>query len=152
MTVVPKVTVDLTELKKDIPRYQRAIQVSAKQGGRQIMSEILNQPGIISYPAGTKANDPPVPYYKRGVGTETAGGNDYSSERYGSSWKIEQSGSYKTVGSNAVSYAQYLADPERQSSAMNKIGWITTKEGVNRKLKRIGEILSFWIKRNFKGI
>lgn len=149
---IPRLDYDDAEFKRDMKRYKAAIPIAVKGSSHQILNEILDQEGLREYPPESDANQPPTPFYIRGVGIETGTGNLGNSERYGTGWEIEALGNYGAEASNATSYGKYMGDPEEQAEHMERLGWITTKTGVRNKLKKIGEILSAWMNRQFKKV
>lgn len=129
---------NLAAVKDDFQSYLAA-------AGQESGKEILNTEGVQKYPPSTSANEPPVPYYIRGRGMETARGNNGKSEKYGSRWVVRAVG-FTTTLSNNASYAQYIAG-ESQSRAMQRIGWRKIKEVAEEKSGLVRDIYDGWVKK-----
>lgn len=120
----------------------------AKRGmefaGREYGTLIIKQKGLSSYPPSTAANQPPVPYYIRNVGTQTASGNLRNSEVYGKRFTIKPKG-YITTVDNTASYAKYLSGVGTQARAMKRIGWRIMFDVANEQIKKGVIIYDKWV-------
>ena len=106
--------------------------------------------GIISeYPDPTAANQPPVPYYIRGRGMQTASGNLLNSEDLADSWAITtRDHGFTVVIGNNVSYAPFVQSKEFQARWMKDIGWKTEVEVMEKETDRVVE----WVLKAVKKI
>lgn len=116
--------------------------------GKEAGSEIIETQGLLRYPPSTAANAPPVPYYIRGRGTQTAHGNLYNSERLGSQgtsegFSIAAVGPVTTIG-NRASYAKYVIG-EQQKPWMARIGWRKLFDVAREKVPQITAIYAGWV-------
>lgn len=82
-----------------------------------------------TYPAETDANQPPPPYYIRGVGTQLANRNLQDSRQLGQNWQKEitlnNDGVVGTVSvdEGTVPYAPYVHGQTLQAGVLAGIGW-----------------------------
>lgn len=132
---------NVNRLGKDLARYLAA-------AGKEAGSEVITTRGLKLYPPATDANQPPTPYYIRGLGTEHAGVrkpayNDRRSERYGTQFYVQSAGYITKVG-NRASYAPHLAD-EDQARRMAKIGWRRLIDVAEEKRTQLVAIYQAWI-------
>lgn len=132
---------NLDAVKDDLLPYLQA-------AGEESCKEILNTDGVQKYPPATAANEPPVPYYIRGRGMQTANGNNGKSEKFGSRWTVKSVG-FTTTLRNNTSYAHYIAG-ENQSRAMARIGWRKLIDVATEKIERIGKIYDGWVSKLIK--
>ena len=126
---------------------KKAIQ-AMKPAGQEAANEVLDTEGLRRYPPATEANQPPTPYYIRGVGMQYNGGNDGSSERYGSRWKVASEPT-KTTITNAASYSGYLGG-EQQAGHMAAKGWRKITDVIKEKMPKIVRIYEKWIVKTIR--
>jgi hypothetical protein len=130
----------LRKFPKLATRYLQAAGVEAHK------RVILQTPGI-KYPPMTDANRPPVPYYIRGRGTQTAHGNLGNSERLGTQWYTKPAGTGTWIG-NRASYAQYVhGDEDEQAKAMAAIGWKRLIDVINARMPEIVKVYQAWVNK-----
>lgn len=101
---------------------------------------------MAEYPSQTAANQPPVPYYIRGRGTQTGSRNLGNSEDLGQKWqgakpRVSNKGFTVVIGTN-VSYAPYVQSDEFQARWMKDIGWQTDKTVLEENEDEVTEYLS----------
>lgn len=125
------------------------LEQAAQGASAETIMVIRGTTGIQAYPPATSANQPPTPYYIRGVGMQYASGNTGSSEQYGKKWTEPVSDGYITTSKNTASYASYLVEdadlPQGQAGHMALIGWRQLGDVVTEKKDRIIEIFNAWI-------
>lgn len=115
------------------------------------IKEVLDTVGVRKYPPSTSGNSPPVPYYVRGQGTQTASGNLGNSERYGAKgWAEVKVKPYGAISTNVTSYGKYLGDDKLQAAHMGRIGWRKIGDVVNEKRKKLEIIFNKWIRRGLR--
>lgn len=132
------------ELAEALRKFPDQVERYLQMAGREAAAEVLAVRGLQTYPPLTAANEPPTPYYVRGRGTETATGNLYNSEAYGTQWYVRPDGPDTVVG-NRASYAPYLADMDLQAAHMAKIGWRKLAEVATDKEEVIQRIYQGWV-------
>lgn len=119
----------LDKLKWKMQGVMPAVKVGIKAGTLHVKGKVA------IYPKATIANDPSQQrWYERGWGSKwhlKSGGwhGKKSSEMLGKKWTIEirNDGLTGVIGNN-VSYGPYVQSPDKQASALKKIGWKTTEE------------------------
>lgn len=148
MTIV-KVRIDAKSLLAKLKKFPVKMKTFWQQGAEEAAAEVLDTTGIRRYPPATAANQPPTPYYQRGVGTVYKGGTRHTSQRYGSRWKIKSRG-YTTVATNTATYAKYLVGDDDQAKAMAKIGWRKLGDVSKEKRTTINSIMKKWIRKGLK--
>ena len=134
---VDKILKKFDRVKDVLPKYVEA-------ANKQSASEILKTQGLKKYPPATAANKPPVPYYIRGRGTQTASGNKLNSERLGTKWKTVPYGHLGMKISNPVTYAHNVHG-ETQPWFMKRIGWRKLLEVAKEKVGIIAGIYDRWV-------
>jgi len=132
---------NIGRLGKELARYLAA-------AGKEAGSEVIITRGLKLYPSETEANQPPTPYWIRGLGMERAGKrkpayNDRRSERYGSQFYATIS-SYVTKIGNRASYGKHLAG-EEQAKHMGRIGWRRLIDVAEEKRPKLVAIFQAWI-------
>lgn len=131
----------LADVDRELPRFLMAARVT-------ITDEILNTQGLKRYPPSGPANQPPVPYYIRGRGTQTATGNLGNSQRLGTKWQSKLMG---TGGSfrifNDVPYAHRVHGETQQAKHMARKGWRKLADVASEKAGKIANIYNQFIKR-----
>jgi len=138
------VTMGLDDLQRKFAAFQKEIQKSFSQAGKEAGTEILKTQGLRQYPPATAANRPPAPFYVRGHGTEYASGeNSNTSENLGKQWYTQASGDYGTEVGNRASYAPFVHGEEQARNMATK-GWRKLIEVANDMSKRIAEIYEKW--------
>ena len=132
----------LDELIKKVNTLEKmdAVKAALKQAATHLAGEMAE------YPPQTAANQPPVPFYVRGRGTQTATRNLGNSEDLGQKWraanpKIRDGGMTVVIGTN-VSYAPYVQSDEFQARWMKQIGWQTDKTVLEDNEDEVTEYLS----------
>ena len=110
---------------------------------------------MAEYPSQTAANQPPVPYYIRGRGTQTASGNLGNSEDLGQKWRgakpqIRNKGFTVAIGTN-VSYAPFVQAHDRQARWMKSIGWKTDQQVLDKNKDKAKEYLVDAIEKVLNG-
>ena len=134
----------IEELRRALKDTPGALEQAMQPAGDEIGRTILGTEGLRRYPPTTSANQPPVPYYQRGQGTQYAGGNSGKSERYGTQFYVESKGYTTTIG-NRASYAPYLADDELQARSMAAKGWRKLIDVARDKIDEIKRIYDAWV-------
>jgi len=135
-----------TNLPEELAKASKEIESNLELAGIESVNEILDTQGVRIYPPEGAGNQPPTPYYIRGVGTQTASGNLNNSQRYGASWFIDAA-SYRTTATNMATYGEFLADDETQALHMALIGWKKAGDAVLEKAEKVLEIFDKWIAR-----
>ncbi len=137
----------LDKLVKKINKLEQmdAVKAALKNAALMLAGEMAE------YPPQTAANQPPVPYYIRGRGTQTASGNLGNSEDLANKWRgakprISNKGFTATIGTN-VSYAPFVQSDDFQARWMKDIGWQTDKQVLEENEKEVTEELSDAIKK-----
>lgn len=133
---------NIAKVADDLPQYVGSANLEASR-------EVLDTQGLRKYPPATSANQPPVPYYIRGRGTQTAGGNLGNSERLGTRWQTVPYGRLGMKISNPVSYARYVHG-EEQASFMAPKGWRKLIDVAREKIGTISAVYNKWMDRLVK--
>lgn len=151
MTDGIQITLDDKGLTEAIKRYPDLSVYYLAQAGQECAKDIiLPTVGLQSYPPATEANQPPTPYYIRGLGTQYKSRNNMKSENLGKQWVIENRG-IDTVISNRAKYSPYVHG-EEQSRVMARIGWRKLQEVAEEKLDRIARVYNAWVEKLLKDI
>ena len=142
------IEIDMKAFKTAIQKAPALIARNLKGAAQEASDEILDTPGLKSYPPATSANREPYPYYKRNVGTQTSAyHNMMNSENYGRQWNVKTRPYGVTIG-NRASYAPYVGG-EKSPHHMRTKGWRrllgVAKEKAHRGI--IGAIYEKWIAR-----
>ena len=116
-----------------------AVKASLKQAATFLAGKMAE------YPSQTAANQPPVPYYIRGRGTQTGSGNLGNSEDLGQKWRgakpqIRDRGFTVAIGTN-VSDAPFVQSQDRQARWMRTIGWQTDQKVLDKNKDEVKEYL-----------
>ena len=93
-----------------------------------------------TYPPETEANQPPPPYYVRGVGTQTKTGNLGESQQLGSRWSETTELKSKTLTgtlSNPVTYASHVHLKATQRPFHAARGWRTVETITQEAIPQI---------------
>jgi len=133
----------LERIQAAFKRYPGEVAKGIGGAGGEAADEILKTRGVRTYPPSGKGNAPPVPYYIRGVGTQTASGNLLNSERLGTKWKVRKG--WSTRVGNVASYADKVHGPQ-QVGAMARIGWVKLVDAAEKKRVQVTRIYNRWIK------
>jgi len=141
----------LDKIMEAFKRFPAQVVTNIAQAGKESGEEILNTQGLRRYPPMTAANKPPTPYYIRGRGTQLKRGNLGNSERYGTQFYVRHTGWQTEVG-NRASYAKYLADENKQATAMANKGWRKLIDVAREKTNRIGRIYGAWVERTLREV
>jgi len=130
----------------------RHVGIYLAKAGQEAASKILQTKGLQSYPPETEANKPPVPYYIRGRGTETALGNLNDSERLGTKFYIDRDVSnYITKVGNTALYADDVVG-DNQKELFGIIGWRKLREVAEEKIDLLSQIYDAWIAKMIKDL
>lgn len=124
------------KIKKANTRFSERITKDAtiimETAGRELAREFVDY--ITVYPPETDGNRPPYPYWRRGTGRIHRNGTvNPSSQKYGTSWNITNKkliGGGETLAWTNVTYAPYLADPNKQTWFHAKNQWRTTDDAL----------------------
>jgi len=145
---------NLDRIRERVMRSPELLIEAFAAAGDTAAKYLLEQEGLAAYPPETAANKPPVPYYIRGVGTQTAAGNRYNSERLdektadgnlhnserlGEHWTITLQGNVTTVGNIGVSYADKVHG-DFQPPNMARIGWRKLSAAAEESEEEIAKI------------
>ena len=133
----------LARLQAALRQFPGVVARDMSAAGKEAAEEILKTPGVRTYPGQTPANAPPVPYYIRGRGTETASGNLGNSEKLGTQWNVQRG--WSTRIGNRASYAGHVHG-EKQAAAMGVIGWVKLKDAALMKLTQVRRTYNRWVK------
>lgn len=141
----------LDKLVSKLNKFPREISRNFEAAGEEAAKDvILPTEGLQNYPPATAANEPPVPYYIRGRGTQYATRNLMNSERVGTRWTVVRR-AFNTVIGNPVSYSRYLHG-EEQAEAMKAIGWKKLFDVAKEKLKAIQKVYQAWVNKTIKDL
>ena len=135
--------VNLEPLLDALRKFPRETQKYLRAAGKESGTAVIDTLGLKSYPPATAANQPPVPYYIRGRGTETRFGNRGNSENLGKQFNVSYEKTYTILG-NRASYAPYVIG-EEQAWWMTIIGWRQLGSVVEEKLEKINTIYNNWV-------
>ena len=152
---MPEVHIKIEGLDKVIAKLNKFPRQIARNfgaaGSESAKDVILPTEGLQNYPPMTAANEPPVPYYIRGRGTQYATRNLMNSEKsLGTKWVVERKG-FSTVIGNPVSYAKWVHG-EEQAKAMAGIGWKKLFDTAKDKLKDIQKVYQAWVSKTIKDL
>ncbi len=133
----------LLELQTRLKAAPREMAQAVKDAAGLVGDTVLNTEGLRKYPPSGPGNRPPLPYYVRGGGTQTAHGNLGNSENLGK--RFYSIGAVAGLGStvvrigNVASYAPYVVGQD-QARAMARIGWRRLYDVAVEKQGRIRNI------------
>jgi hypothetical protein len=113
-------------------------------GLREQTKETLNTVGLQRYPSETAANKPPVPFYVRGIGTQTAAGNKGGSQRLGTQFFTKKKDKYGIIVGNRASYSPYVVGSD-QAKHMEPKGWRKLFEVIKEQLPDYVMTLQKWM-------
>jgi hypothetical protein len=134
----------LDKILSNLEKFPGQIQKYISQAGKESSDRvILPTQGLKKYPGTTAANAPPVPYYVRGKGTQTASGNLGNSERLGTQFYSEAAGLNTKIG-NRASYAKYVVG-EGQARFMGPKGWRKLFDVAKEKQAGIKKVYQTWV-------
>jgi hypothetical protein len=143
MTELRVQVVGLDRVQRGLAKFPRQIEKYMYSAGREAASVVLKTEGLKKYPPATDANKPPIPYYVRGLGTQTASGNTGTSENYGKRWTVKKAG-YGVEVKNDASYARYLGGSKQVGWAKD-YGWRKLVDVAHEKLGKIVAVYNAWI-------
>ena len=133
----------LEELQAAMAKFPAEVKHGIEEAGKQASVEILETVGLQAYPSETAANQPPTPYYERGMGTQYASGNSGTSETLSEQWNVAVNG-YKTVVGNRASYAGWIHGDEQARgmgpNARIPKGWRKLTDVAKEKVQEITRI------------
>lgn len=132
------------KLKRAFAEFPKVIKEMIGLASDQAAKEVLNTVGLQRYPPATAANQPPPPYYIRGVGMQYKTKNNMKSEKYGAQFYVKHE-EYGVIIGNRASYAKYLTDEKEQAMHMEKIGWRKLIDVAREKIEKITTIFNKWI-------
>jgi len=151
---VTELKIELEGLDKLVAKFNKFPREIARNfgaaGEESAKDVILPTEGMQNYPPTTAANEPPVPYYIRGRGTQYATRNLMNSQRLGTKWNVARSG-FNTITGNPVSYSRYVHG-EEQAEAMAGIGWKKLLDVAKDKLKAIQKVYQAWVNKTIKDL
>lgn len=151
---MPAMTIEIEGLDKLVAKLNKFPKQIARNfgaaGEESAKDVILPTEGLQNYPPSTAANFPPVPYYKRGTGTQYATRNLENSEIVGKQWAVVRK-AFATVIGNPVSYARHLHG-EKQAKAMADIGWKQLFKVAKEKIKAIEKVYQAWVSKTIKDL
>ena len=133
----------LDELRAKMKRLGLKLSDYMSNAAVEASKDLLSAEGLQKYPPATSANQPPPPYYIRGVGMQYASKNDYKSEKLGASFTVKKIG-YGAVIGNTASYAPHVIGAN-QSGRMKKIGWKNIVEWAASQVNNIKKIFDGWV-------
>ena len=148
----------IEEIRAAMAQFPAEVKHGMEQAGKEASAEVLGTVGLQAYPPATAANQPPAPFYLRGLGMVTkygSGTNELSSETLGKQWNVAVNG-YKTTIGNSASYAKWVHGDE-QAKGMSKNatipkGWRKLTEVAKEKTKVITKIYNAWVDKTLKEI
>ena len=148
------ISLNAVAVREAFRKFPQALKRNMQAAGKEAASDVIfPTPGVKRYPPSTAANQPPVPYYKRGKGTQYKKRNLGNSERYGTKWTAKpDSDGYKTEVGNTASYGKYLGDEDLQAQHMAAIGWRKLKEVAEEKWAEIQLRYQKWYEKTFKDV
>jgi hypothetical protein len=139
----------LDKLVKAFDKFPREITKNMAQAGEQAAEDvILKTKGTANYPPSTAANQPPTPYYIRGIGTQYATRNLGNSENMGKQWTVKSQG-FNTKIDNAASYAKWVHGQD-QARAMARIGWRKIFDVAKEKITPITKVYQRWVDKTIR--
>lgn len=133
---------------KAIDKFPRKIASYMGQAGVESARKIIFPiEGIKKYPPAGPWNQPPTPYYIRGIGTQNKSRNTGKSERFGTQWYAEKQNFSTEIG-NRASYAKYLAGEEgTRVRWATSHGWKPLLATVKEKLGDITDVYQAWVNK-----
>jgi hypothetical protein len=148
-----KITIEGEEkLIAAIKQFPREVAKDLGQAGNEAASRVvLPTYGLKAYPKATSANQPPVPYYIRGRGTQTsASHNTMTSENLGKQWYVRKNlTSYSVEIGNKASYAQWVHG-EKQAVIHGIRGWRKLTDVVQEKMGMITQTYNAWVRHTLQ--
>lgn len=143
----------MKEVEAKLSKLGKSLESYMQQAASQSAVEILDTEGLRTYPPSTGANQPPTPYYIRGVGMQRAGKrkpeyNDGKSEKLGSQFHVDKV-PYGARIANRASYAKHVIG-EDQAKHMAAIGWKSLPKFVKEKISDIRKTFDAWVKKAIK--
>ena len=146
--------IEIKGLDKLVKKIKKIEQMDAVKAALKNAATILAGE-MADYPPETAANRPPVPFYIRGRGLQTARGNLGNTENLANSWEgakpqIRDKGFTVIIGTN-VSYAPYVQSDDFQARWMKDIGWQTDKQVLDDNEDEVTEYLGDAIRKVLNG-
>ena len=145
----------IEEIRAAMAQYPAEVKHGMEQAGKEASAEVLGTVGLQAYPPATAANQPPTPYYERGMGMQYASGNSGSSETLGKQWNVAVNG-YKTVVGNRASYAGWVHGDEQARgmgpNARIPKGWRKLTDVAKEKKKAITDIYNGWVAHTLRKV
>ena len=146
----------IEEIQAAMKKFPAEVKHGMEQAGKESSVVILETRGLQNYPFKTAANNPPAPYYRRGMGMYySRSKKSKTSETLGKQWNVAVNG-YKTTIGNRASYAGWVHGDE-QAKGMSKNatipkGWRKLTEVAKEKTKKITQIYNAWVDKTLKEI
>ena len=140
----------LEELKAAFAKFPTKVARNMSQAAHEAANRvILPTKGLQNYPPSTSANQPPTPYYIRGVGMQTsASRNLMNSENLGKQWTTKREGWTARIG-NRASYAKWVHGDE-QAEAMGAKGWRKLYDVAKEKIGAITKVYQGWVDKTLR--
>ena len=144
----------LKELQAAIAKFPRMAGIYMGKAGMEAAKRvILPTEGLQKYPPATAANQPPTPYYQRGMGMVYKNSTKATSENLGKQWYVKRTlNDFTTEIGNRSSYAQYVHGDDTQASFMAPKGWKKLYATALEKLPQITKVYDAWVKKLLKDI
>lgn len=122
--------IDVLEQKLGRLMAARTLQAAAQSAGETIVDDAGQ------YPPESAANNPPAPYYQRGMGTVTSSGSiRRTSENLSKRWRTDAKATGVDI-ENTASYAQFVHG-RRQARFHGRRGWRKLKPTARRLMPQI---------------
>ena len=141
----------IDEFVAKLQAFPNELRTAVERAGDEGAKIVLGTEGVQKYPSETAANQPPMPFYQRGVGTQYVSYNDQRSERYHLKFNVRAQG-YKTVIGNTASYAPFLGEPEKQATRQAQKGWRILFDVANEKIGEISKVYEGWLDRALRRV
>lgn len=140
------ITVEINNVTKLVDRYTNGDKM-AQQALTQMMQAVVDITAADAavYPPTSEANQPPVPYYIRGTGTQYTNGNRGESAQLGNQWEksveLQDNGVVGVVKNIKAPYAPYVHGMLSQLGIHATRGWRSVAkiaDGIRKKANDYG--------------
>lgn len=140
----------MKELNAAFEKFPRMVAKNMSQAAHEASNDvILSTEGLKNYIGETKANQPPVPYYKRGTGMQVSESrNLMNSENLSKQWTTKREGWITRIG-NRASYAKWVHGDE-QARAMGAKGWRKLYDVAKEKIGAITKVYHGWVSKTLR--